>query len=172
MKIKIFLSFTVTLFVLSVFFLGLSTNNKYETTNLLGNKIESFEVNSLNDNSQIKSSLFSQNNYTLINFWASWCAPCRIEHKFLLLLKNNSQVKILGINFKDKKNKAIYFLKKLDNPYHYLAEDTDGRVSIKLGIYGIPESILIDKDLKIIKKYVGPLNEQDYKEILKITNSL
>ena len=154
MKIKIFLSFTVTLFVLSVFFLGLSTNNKYETTNLLGNEIESFEVNSLNDNSQIKSSIFSQNNYTLINFWASWCAPC----------------KILGINFKDKKNNALNFLKTLNNPYHYLAKDTDGRVSIKLGIYGIPESILIDKDLKIIKKYVGPLNEQDYKEILKITN--
>ena len=85
-----------------------------------------------------------------------------------MLLQSESQIKILGINFKDKKSNALTFLKELGDPYNYSASDPEGRTSIKLGIYGIPESILIDKDLKIIKKYIGPIGNQEYKEIIKI----
>jgi cytochrome c biogenesis protein CcmG/thiol:disulfide interchange protein DsbE len=60
------------------------------------------------------------------------------------------------------------FLNELGNPYYFSGSDTDGRISVKLGVYGIPESILIDKDLKIIKKFIGPINNDDYREILKI----
>ena len=110
----------------------------------------------------------NKGNIMIINFWASWCPPCRKEHQFLMLLQSESQIKILGINFKDKKSNALTFLKELGDPYNYSASDPEGRTSIKLGIYGIPESILIDKDLKIIKKYIGPIGNQEYKEIIKI----
>ena len=73
---------------------------------------------------------------------------------------------------KDKKNNALKFLDDLGNPYDYLAKDTEGKKSVTFGIYGIPESILIDKNFIILKKFIGPLNDNDFNEIKKITNSL
>ena len=87
-------------------------------------------------------------------------------------LSRQKNLKILGVNFKDKKNSASIFLENLGNPYYYLAKDEKGRQSVKFGIYGIPESILIDKEFTIIKKFVGPLNIKDLNEIKTITNSL
>ena len=102
----------------------------------------------------------------MINYWASWCAPCRVEHSELMQLSKQENLNIIGINFKDKKNEAEQFLKELGNPYDHLLIDQDGRFSINLGVYGIPESILINKDLKILKKFVGPL---DSKRVIEIT---
>ena len=87
-------------------------------------------------------------------------------------LSKEKNLKILGVNFKDKKNNALNFLDNLGNPYHYLAKDHQGKKSIYFGIYGIPESILINKDFVVIKKFIGPLNLDDLDEIKKITNSL
>ncbi len=79
-------------------------------------------------------------------------------------------MKILGINFKDEKFKANKFLKDLGNPFYIIASDTKGKTSISFGVYGIPETILINKDLIILKKYIGPINEKDVKKILKLVN--
>ena len=98
--------------------------------------------------------------------------PCRVEHPFLMQLSKEKNLKILGVNFKDKKKKALNFLKNLGNPYHYLAKDVQGKQSVNFGIYGIPESILIDKEFIVIKKFVGPLNLKDFYEIKKIISSL
>ena len=103
-----------------------------------------------------------KNNFTLINFWASWCGPCRIEHPMLLKLNEEKNLELLGVNFKDKKNNALEFLKDLGDPYDDLARDELGKHSINFGIYGIPESILINKDLVIIKKFIGPISKNDY----------
>ena len=73
---------------------------------------------------------------------------------------------VYGINFKDNKKKAIHYLKNFGNPYTTIGVDNDGSLSINLGAYGVPESILIDKNKKIVSKYIGPLNEVHYKEIL------
>ena len=87
-------------------------------------------------------------------------------------LSKEKNLKILGVNFKDKRNNALNFLNNLGNPYHFLAKDDKGKQSVNFGIYGIPESILIDKNFTVIKKFVGPLNLEDLIEIKKITSSL
>ena len=106
--------------------------------------------------------------YVYIDFWASWCAPCKIEHPILMKLSQNKNLVILGINFKDKESQAKTFLSELGDPYDLLAKDKNGKQSVRFGVYGIPESILINKDLMIIQKFVGPLSFEDYNNIIKI----
>ena len=87
-------------------------------------------------------------------------------------LSKENNIKILGVNFKDKKNNALKFLKDLGDPYEYLTRDSNGEQSVNFGIYGIPESILIDDKFTIIKKFVGPLTKQDLNNIKEIINNL
>ena len=171
MKIKIILSYLIPLSVLFIFFLGLNSNNQYSTETLVGKKISDFELISLEGDKFINKKKLSQNNFVLINFWASWCSPCKTEHPFLLDLRRNKNLKIMGVNFKDDKKNALKFLNDLGNPYFYSAKDKDGRSSVIFGIYGIPESILIDKDFKIIKKFIGPLDLKNYETILKLISN-
>ena len=110
-------------------------------------------------------------NVSLVNIWASWCIPGRVEHPYLMMLSKYQHLKILGINFKDKKINALKFLEELGDPYHYLAKDSSGKQSVNFGIYGIPESILIDNEFNILKKIIGPLNERDLEEIKEIIKS-
>lgn len=166
MKTKI-ITFIVPGVILLIFFLGLNSNNSYDTSNLIGKKINSFTLNLIDKEYSISENTLIKNKFTLINFWASWCYPCRLEHKYLVLLKNKN-LKILGINFKDKKENALKFLSEMGNPYYYLAEDKNGKNSVKFGAYGIPESILVDHNLTIIKKYIGPIDKSDYENILMI----
>ena len=162
----------IIIFILVVFYLSLNKSTNYNTENLVGNKLTKIKLESFEDNDYFTNETFKKNNFTLINFWASWCAPCRVEHPLLMELSRQKNLKILGVNFKDKKNSASIFLENLGNPYHYLAKDEQGKQSVNFGIYGIPESILIDKEFTIIKKFVGPLNIKDLNEIKKITNYL
>lgn len=171
MKINFFkiLFFGFVIFIILVFWLGLKKDNNYNTSNLTGSKISSFELKSLQNNDFISDKKLKQNQFTLINFFASWCAPCRIEHKYLINLANeNKKIKILGVNFKDNKNNAIKFLDRLGNPYDFVAQDLEGKASILFGVYGIPESILINNELTVIKKVIGPLDQTQYEEILKL----
>jgi cytochrome c biogenesis protein CcmG/thiol:disulfide interchange protein DsbE len=157
-------------FILIIFFKGLDRNNTYNTQSLVGKKISNFKLKSIKDNTFIDEKILKNNNFTLINFWASWCGPCKLEHKYLMKLsKNSSSLKLLGINFKDKEKNALKFLLELGDPYYLVASDIDGRSSVQFGVYGIPETIIIDKNLKIIKKIIGPISEYDYKDILRIT---
>ena len=104
------------------------------------------------------------------SFFSAWCAPCRKEHPLLMRLSKEKNLKILGVNFKDKKKQAEIFLNDLGNPYDFLTKDELGKSSVKFGIYGIPESILVNKDLMILKKFVGPLSTEDYDSIVEIIN--
>jgi len=172
MKISIskIIIFSFVIFFLSVFWLGLKIDNNYDTKSLIGNKISNFHITEINNNNQyISEEELRKNKYTLINFFASWCAPCRAEHKYLLSLSNqNKRIKIIGINFKDKKINANNFLKDLGNPYNFVGKDTDGKISISFGIYGIPESILVNNELTVIKKIIGPIDQVQFEDVLKI----
>ena len=160
------------IFVLLVFYNSLNRETNYSTDYLVGNKLTKINLKSFDDNKIYTSEDIQKSRYTLINFWASWCAPCRIEHPYLMQLSKEKNLKILGVNFKDKKINASKFLNELGNPYYYMAKDTTGKQSVNFGIYGIPESILIDNETIVLKKFVGPLNEQNLNDIKEMINSL
>ena len=168
---KIILSLTIVLIslIILILFLGLKTKKIYDTKDIIGKPISKLELKILNENNNFNTADLRKNNFTLINFWASWCAPCKKEHKHLISLKKKN-IKILGINFKDKTSNANEFIKKLGNPYYLIASDQEGKTSVSFGVYGIPETILVNKDLIIVKKYIGPLDENDIDEILEIVD--
>ena len=166
-KITIFI---ISFFVIGVFFIGLNKDTNYNTNSLIGQKIPNINLEYFNENKFYTEDDLKKNNYILINFWASWCAPCRIEHPLLIELSKEKNLKLLGVNFKDKKKQAEFFLNDLGNPYDFLTKDEQGKKSVKFGIYGIPESILVNKDLIIIKKFIGPLSSADFKSIIEIIN--
>ena len=165
--IKIIILF-IFLFVIGIFYISLTRYTNYNTSSLVNKDTPEFKIISFDDENYFTRDDIKKNNYTLINFWASWCAPCRVEHPILMKLSQTKNLVILGINFKDKEPRAKTFLSELGNPYDLLAKDKNGKHSVKFGIYGIPESILINKELTIIQKFVGPLSVDDYNNIIKI----
>lgn len=97
---------------------------------------------------------------TLVNVWASWCAPCREEHPMLLELSRDPRFQIVGLNYKDKPENARRFLGDLGNPFKAVGVDQHGRTTIDWGVYGVPETFLVGKDGKIAFKHVGPLSPE------------
>ena len=114
--------------------------------------------------------LFGKNFY-LINIWSSWCEPCKDESEHLLELKNNTSIMMIGINYKDKNKNALNFLKLYGDPFDQIFIDKQGTISINFGAYGVPETFLINDENKVLKKYIGPLNDEDVYEIKKITKN-
>ena len=167
--VKILISI-ISLFVIGVFFIGLNKDTNYNTNSLIGKTIPNISLEYFDENKFYKKNDFKKNDYTLINFWASWCAPCRIEHPVLIQLSKEKNLKLVGVNFKDKKKQADKFLNDLGDPYDFLTKDVQGKYSVNFGVYGIPESILINKDLIILKKFVGPLSTEDFNSIIEIIN--
>tara|TARA_B100001057_G_C22364748_1_gene762232 strand:- start:13 stop:528 length:516 start_codon:yes stop_codon:yes gene_type:complete len=166
-KIIIFLIF---FFIIGVFYISLTRETNYNTTSLTNKELPQFKISYFDKNGFYTEKDLIKNDYTLINFWASWCGPCRIEHPILMKLSAENNLNILGVNFKDKKELARKFLKDLGNPYSFLLKDLEGKQSVNFGIYGIPESLLINSDNIIIKKFVGPLSLNNYKEIKEMIN--
>ncbi len=165
--IKIIILF-IFLFVIGIFYISLTRDINYNTSSLINKETPEFKIISFDDSNFFTRDDIKKYDYTLINFWASWCAPCRIEHPILMKLSQKKKLILLGINFKDKELQAKTFLSELGNPYDLLAKDENGKHSVKFGIYGIPESILINKELVIIKKFVGPLSVDDFNNIIEI----
>ena len=157
----IFLSlFSVT------FYIGLNKDPSFIPSNLIEKEVPKFTLN--------KSDLFKsfaredllKDNKKIVNFFASWCPPCKIEHPNLLKL--SEKVKIYGIAKKDNDKEIEKWFKKSGNPFEKIGLDLDGSVGINWGVYGLPESFLIDEKGFIIYKPVGPIMEKDLLIINKI----
>ena len=151
-----------------IFFKGLKNSNIYTPSTKIKKEVPSFELKSFENNSIIISEkIFEDNKYYLMNIWASWCVPCKEEHKFLMKLKKDERIELIGFNYKDNFKNASSFLKDLGNPYNIIVLDKDGTASIEWGAYGVPESFLVHQN-KIIKRFIGPINNKDLLEIEKI----
>lgn len=109
----------------------------------------------------------------LFNVWASWCVSCRDEHPLLLQLARTGEVPIYGLNYKDQRQDAVRWLQQLGNPYVASAYDIEGQVGIDYGVYGVPETYVIDQDGVIRHKHIGPITPQVLQdEILPIVRKL
>jgi cytochrome c biogenesis protein CcmG/thiol:disulfide interchange protein DsbE len=109
----------------------------------------------------------------LVNFFASWCSPCRLEHPLLMRLKQEGRVALYGIDYKDKREEARRLLAQLGDPYRRIGFDRDGRTAIDFGVYGVPETYVIDKEGHIRYRQVGPITREDYeRRILPLLRQL
>lgn len=146
---------------------------KIYSPKILDNQIfTDFEVEELIEGKKINfDSIFFEKNFYLINIWSSWCEPCKDESEYLLELKNDNAITMIGINYKDKKKNALSFLKLYGDPFDKIYIDKQGTISINFGAYGVPETFLINNEKKVLRKYIGPLNEKDIYEIKKIINN-
>jgi len=165
-KILIILIIYFFIFCFIVLFKGLNNSSIYVPKLKSEKLLINFKSKELFSEIEISSDqLFIDSDFYILNIWSSWCLPCRDEHKFLMQLNKNSSLTIVGLNYKDKPINAKKFLNELGNPYSTIVLDTDGTISIELGAYGVPETFLINDEKKIIKKIIGPINEQLINEI-------
>ena len=159
--IVIFLSFCFV-----IFYKGLNTPNTYTPKVNEKKNIPTFKAKDFDSDNYINSDkIFEENKFYIVNIWASWCVPCRTEHPLLMVLSKNHSAKLIGLNYRDNLNNAKKFIKELGNPYSQILIDSDGTLSIEFGAYGVPETFIISKDNKIIKKFAGPINRQIVEEI-------
>ena len=155
------------LFVLSVFFylLTIERDPLELPSNLLNKNVPDFETKSLLNDEKFVSSKEFGNELVLVNFFATWCKPCRDEHGYIKLLSKKNKVHIIGINYKDKNEKTVEWLKKLGNPYSRIAIDKKGNIAIDWGVYGIPETFIVNSNGIIKFRHVGQITEKIYKKI-------
>ncbi len=166
MKIRIvyFLLVIFFIFVFIIFYKGLNNSNSY-TPNTDIKNIPEFTSETLILKKPVKSKdIFKQNQFYLLNIWASWCLPCKEEHPLLITLGENKKIKIIGLNYKDNLNNAEKFINELGNPYETIFLDRDGTKAIEWGAFGVPETFLIYEN-KVLKRYIGPLNSKSIDEI-------
>ena len=139
---------------------------------LINREAPEFEATSLFDENLFVSNKDFGNEITLVNFFATWCFPCRKEHPFIEKLSNESGIKLIGINYKDKNTKTKKWLKELGNPYAKVGIDKDGNIGIDWGLYGIPETYVVDKNGIIKYKYVGPITKKTYKKFYSLIKEI
>ncbi len=104
---------------------------------------------------------------TLVNVWASWCAPCHDEAPFLMQLAERNDLRLVGINYKDTAENARRFLGRYGNPFSAVGVDSSGRASIEWGVYGVPETFVVDREGRIAFKLVGPITAGNLQRVLK-----
>ena len=147
-----------------VLFSFLSDKNDQLETALIDSSFPDFSLGSLSDESRILTKQDIIQLPALINVWATWCIACRVEHPFLMKLKEESKLTIYGLNYKDNKLKALDLLERDGNPFEFSIYDFEGRLAIDLGVYGAPETFFIDENGLIRERHVGVIDERVWEE--------
>ena len=160
-----FLPLIILLGVIILFLFGtFKKNTRVIPTPLIGQEVpimgletrfyEDFESNILED-------ILKSNKIKIINFWASWCLPCEVEHPILMGLSKKSDFIIIGVNYKDTEEGSAEFLNEKGNPYDLVVIDDEGMMGIEMGLTGVPETFVVNEEGKIIYRIVGPINNEN-----------
>ena len=145
---------------------GLKLDPRKIPSPLVNKPLPAFSLKTLENPEKSFTNADLKGKVALINVWASWCVACKQEHPILLALSRDKQVPIIGLNYKDKRADASSMLKAEGNPYDVIIVDADGRVGIDWGVYGVPESFVVDKQGVIRYKQIGPITPEDWEKTL------
>ena len=146
-----------------LFYKGLKIDPSVVPSNLIDEKTPNFQLKKIGKYPLFKQNDLKKPEIKIVNFFATWCAPCKVEHP--QLMKLSSSFTIYGIAKKDNTKDINKWLKNYGNPFDKIGLDSDGISSIEWGVYGLPETFIINKDNKIIYKHVGPIMEKDLEKI-------
>lgn len=165
----------LAIFVVMVGFLavGLTLNPREVPSPLVGKAAPDFSLPQLHESDKLFSPKDLAGKVWLLNFWASWCNGCKEEHPVLMQIAKSGEVPIYGVDYKDTRDEALTWLRRWGNPYPLVAVDEAGRVGINYGVYGVPETYVIDKAGKIRYKQIGPVDQDILeKKILPLVREL
>ena len=143
---------------------GLWHNDDRLPSALIGKSVPEFALPPIEGRQDGLSSADLQGRVSLVNVWASWCVPCRAENPLLVELASSGTVPIYGINYKDAPEEALDFLDELGDPFTRIGADRSGRVAIDWGVYGLPETFIVDAEGRIAYKHVGPFDRRALEE--------
>ena len=159
-----FLPLIILLIIIVIFLFGtFKKNTRVIPTPLIGQEVPLMELETVFfeefENKDLVDILKS-NKIKIINFWASWCLPCEVEHPILMGLSKKSDFVIIGINYKDTEEGSARFLNDKGNPYDLIIIDDKGKMGIEMGLTGVPETFVVNDQGKIIYRIVGPINNE------------
>ena len=157
---KRFLPLIIFVVMLGFLAVGLGLNPREVPSPLINKPAPTFTLPTLASPDKTFSPQDLRGKVWLLNVWASWCVACRIEHPVLVELAKTGVVPIYGLNYKDKRDDAIRWLGNFGNPYQQSLSDTEGLVGIDFGVYGVPETFVIDKSGVIRLKHIGPVTPE------------
>jgi len=149
-----------------LFIFGLHNDPKLVPSPFIDKPVPTFELPALRDENVTLSSAMMTGNVALLNIWATWCIPCRQEHPLLVDLAATNNVKIYGLNYKDVRTDAIAWLEKLGDPYEQVYFDEAGNTGINLGVYGVPETFVLDASGIVRYKHIGPLTADNIRDVI------
>lgn len=162
MKRLVFLAPLALFLVVAVYFaVGLTRDPRAIPSALIDRPVPDFSLPSLEGAERGLETADLKGEVRLVNVWASWCIPCRVEHPVLMRIAAEGEVPIHGINYKDAAADATAYLREHGNPYTSLGADRDGRAGIEWGVYGVPETYVVDREGRIRYRHVGPIMPQD-----------
>ena len=151
-----------------LFFILLEKNPNHPPSALLNKELPIFNSINIKDNTEEISSNNLIGKYTLINFFASWCTPCKAEHHlFFEIKKDIPELFILGFSHKDEISNSLDYLKEEGNPYSFVGLDQDGKIGFEFGVFGLPETFIVNNDGIIIFKHTGPLTKEIINDKIK-----
>ncbi|UZD92441.1 DsbE family thiol:disulfide interchange protein [Cognatishimia activa] len=151
----------------ALFFFGMQRDNPDELPSaMVGREAPAVVVSELGFLEAFTDADLRDGNLKLVNFWASWCAPCRAEHPTLMQLRNEG-IEIMGVNYKDNAQNGAAFLEELGNPFAKGGADANGKMALNWGVYGVPETYLIDGDGKVLLRIAGPLVQRELENRLR-----
>jgi cytochrome c biogenesis protein CcmG/thiol:disulfide interchange protein DsbE len=152
---------------------GLTRDPREVPSPLIDKPAPAFSVARLHEPAQQFSPEDMKGKVWLLNVWASWCVSCRVEHPLLVDMSKKNEVPIVGLDYKDEREKGLEWLNRMGNPYALSAFDVDGKVGIDYGVYGVPETFVIDKQGVIRYKQIGPITPEALeKKILPLIRKL
>ena len=164
-RASLFVPLGVFLLIVAIGFVGFRLSDPHKLPSaLLGKPFPEFSAPLLEDPARIVDRAALVGTPVLVNVWATWCPTCMAEHSELVRIGAETGIRIVGVNYKDDRAKALGWLERYGNPYAFVIEDRDGSLGVELGVYGAPETFLLDAEGTVVYKHVGDINPRVWRD--------